>query len=109
MCVRSGCAVRAAIQDEQAARGFEPGWLARDVARASARVSEWEHDRGWNVVGGGMPLNSWLETYRAGESKPNLTMCLLRCIGDEPEWVDRHGRTTVTHSTFLPPTHWRWP
>lgn len=70
----------------------------------------------WRVVGPGTPLHSWLETRRVGidaqgryEGGTNETMCLMRAIGDEAEWVDRDGRTTVTHSTFLAPTHWRWP
>jgi hypothetical protein len=29
--------------------GLEPGWLARDVARASARVAEWEAKRAQNA------------------------------------------------------------
>lgn len=65
--------------------------------------------RPWSLVGSGMPLNCWLETCRGTDAGTNEAMCLLRAIGDELEWVDRDGRTTVTHSTFLPPTHWRWP
>lgn len=40
-------------------------------------------------------------TCREGETGINLTRYLLG-----GEWADQEGRTTVTHSTFLPPTHW---
>lgn len=74
----------------------------------------------WNPVGAGTPLGAWLETKRAGESGTNVCMGRIPCIGDDVEWCEREyrseitdqliaGRTTVTHSTFLPPTHWRWP
>ena len=48
---------------------------------------------------------TWLLTCRAGERGVNL--CFARCIdGGDVEWVDKEGRTTVTHSTFARPTHW---
>ncbi len=47
------------------------------------------------------PLGVFLRTRREGESGENVSMLVH---GDE--WVDREGRTTVTHSTFAAPTHW---
>jgi hypothetical protein len=66
-------------------------------------------DGGWNIVGPGTPYNMKLETYRAGEKTTGLSACRILSIGDEPEWIDcASGVTTVTHSTYAPPTHWRW-
>jgi hypothetical protein len=66
--------------------------------------------REWQEVGPGTPLHAWLETKREGERGVNLCTCRILCIGDEPEWIEKtSGRTTVTHSTFAAPTHWRWP
>lgn len=55
------------------------------------------------------PFGVWLRTKRQGENGENV--CAKRRgpnPGDEPEWIEQppHGRTTITHSTFLPPTHW---
>lgn len=85
------------------ARDPEP----RDLTDAMfAEVDE----RSWNMVGPGLPLNCWLETTRAGEGGSNICMAILRTLGDEIEWAEAiGGRTTVTHSTFAAPTHWRWP
>ncbi|CAB4122939.1 Domain of unknown function DUF551 [uncultured Caudovirales phage] len=48
---------------------------------------------------------TWLLTCRVGERGVNL--CFARCIdGNDIEWVDAEGRTTVTHNSFAPPTHW---
>lgn len=77
-------------------------------------------EREWNEVGEGTPLHAWLETKRDGESGTNVCFARILCIGDDVEWIEKEresevtgapvpGRTTVTHSTFLPPTHWRWP
>lgn len=74
----------------------------------------------WNPIGPGTPLGAWLETKRVGEDGTNVCMGRILCIGDDVEWCEKAhrssasdnligGRTTVTHSTFLPPTHWRWP
>jgi hypothetical protein len=63
----------------------------------------------WQPVGNGTPLAVWIETKRQGEARVNVCCCRMMHIGDEPEWIERgSGRTTVTHGTFLPPTHWRW-
>jgi hypothetical protein len=63
---------------------------------------------GWHEVGPGTPVGCWLETKREGEAGTNECFCRIMAIGDEPEWIDRDGATTVTHSTFAPPTHWRF-
>lgn len=74
----------------------------------------------WQPVGPGTPCGVYLETKREGESGTNVCFCRILCLGDEPEWIERgrvsqitdapmSGRTTITHSTFLAPTHWRWP
>lgn len=65
----------------------------------------------WKAVGAGLPLNCWLETTRDGEGGRNLCKALIRTLGDPIEWIEfgPNGRTTVTHSTFAAPTHWRWP
>jgi len=51
------------------------------------------------------PSGTWLRTKREGEPYYNISM-YRECIGEEWEWIDLGGRTTVTHRTFLPPTHW---
>lgn len=63
----------------------------------------------WNEVGPGTPLNAWLETKLEGESGTSLSLCRILCIGDDPEWIAEDGRTTVTHHSYAPPSHWRWP
>lgn len=84
-----------------------PDALADISARADA------HE--WNPVGDGTPLGAWLETKvqtgpNSWEGGTNTCMCRVMSIGDKPEWIEKKGgRTTVTHSTFLAPTHWRWP
>lgn len=61
----------------------------------------------WIPVGPETPTGVWLQTRREGEKGTNI--CSLRRGDGFDEWVEmgRYGRTTVTHSTFLPPTHWR--
>ncbi len=49
------------------------------------------------------PPPGWLLTYRKGESRASMA-----CYLGDGEWGDAEGRTTVTHSTFLPPTHWAY-
>lgn len=53
------------------------------------------------------PSDEWLATKREDEVGGNR--CFKRVWPDgEVEWVDQEGRTTVTHQSFAPPTHWRW-
>lgn len=54
------------------------------------------------------PLLMWLATQREGEDGENV--CFLRDVPGHTdlEWVDREGRTTITHHSFAPPTHWRF-
>lgn len=54
------------------------------------------------------PIGPWLRTKREGEDGENECYVRLETLDSEPEWIDRQGRTTVTHHSFLPPTHWRW-
>jgi hypothetical protein len=64
----------------------------------------------WNTVGPGTPVGVWLETRREGERGSTVSFCRILAIGDEPEWVDTEGYTTLLNpGSFLPPTHWRWP
>lgn len=51
------------------------------------------------------PLNVWLETLRFGENGTNV--CRLYVDDDLGGWVDREGRTTITHHSFAAPTYWR--
>lgn len=46
------------------------------------------------------PEGVWLPTWREGEKRTSVAM---KVTGDE--WCAPDGRTTVTHSTYLPPTH----
>lgn len=65
------------------------------------------------------PLGIYLHTYRTGERKSTIAM-LVHTGGpvpsepgaqrarqrDPPEWVTMDGRTTTTHHSFKPPTHY---
>jgi len=62
----------------------------------------------WREVGDGTPLHVWLETKREGEDGSSECFARIIEVGGQVEWIDRQGYTTVTHSTFLPPTHWRF-
>lgn len=60
----------------------------------------------WRLVGPDTPEGEWLLTWLAGEDRPTLSM-LRRCPnGGADEWIAEDGRTTVTHRTYPPPTHW---
>lgn len=55
---------------------------------------------GWQPIENS-PAGFYLLTCREGEKRPNI------CIRSEDwTWFDREGRSTVTHSAFLPPTHY---
>ena len=61
------------------------------------------------VLSSNVPANMWLATKREGEDGENVCMALFENVGDQIEWVERgSGRTTVTHHSFAPPTHWRY-
>lgn len=47
------------------------------------------------------PVGGWYLTYREGEDGCNIVQRI-----QPDEWADCDGATTVTHSTFLPPTHY---
>lgn len=52
------------------------------------------------------PENVWLNTKREGEDGDNICFCRTWPDG-EKEWIECGGRTTITHGSFAPPTHWR--
>lgn len=64
-------------------------------------------DGGWQPVSCA-PVGVWLRTKREGEDGENVCMVRVLTLADEPEWITREGVTTVTHHSFLPPTHWAW-
>ncbi len=47
------------------------------------------------------PAELWLVTCREGERYASIAS-----TPDGEEWCATDGRTTVTHHTYLPPTHW---
>lgn len=54
------------------------------------------------------PPRKWVETKREGEDGGNLCGWVpADRYGDEREWISYDGRTTVTHHSFAPPTHFR--
>lgn len=80
--------------------------------RARAEKAEAERDalQAWQPIETA-PENTWLRTKRVGEAGENVSKKVVHvhpehCPEPEIEWVDREGRTTVTHHSFLPPTHW---
>ena len=84
----------------------ETGWHSVEgdtelIRRAAAalRAQEWQPIET-------APDGQWIVTARMGENGFNLTKKIYDA-DDDPEWVNMRGQTTVTHSTFLPPTHWR--
>lgn len=86
---------------ELEAPGIRAALTAAEKVRAAASPTD-----GW-MPAACAPIWQWLRTKREGEDGENV--CALRIWPDgEREWVERDGgRTTVTHSTFLPPTHWQ--
>lgn len=54
------------------------------------------------------PEGKWLLTKRDGEDGDNVCCYWQREPDEPPEWIEMGtGRTTVTHHSFLPPTHWK--
>lgn len=51
------------------------------------------------------PTDRWVRTHREGEMGYNVCRLRVWPEGDR-EWIDRSGRTTVTHGSFAAPTHW---
>lgn len=85
--------------------------------RTLQELSDWtlreNNARPWETVDT-CPENVYVETKREGEE--GTMVCCLRILRptqggdweDECEWMEKYeGITTVTHSTFAPPTHWR--
>lgn len=53
------------------------------------------------------PANVWVLTKREGEDGWNVC-CQVRHDEDTVEWIEKgSGRTTVTHHSFVGPTHWK--
>lgn len=71
---------------------LEQCFAARDALRAAG---------GWRPIECA-PSEKWLLTHRADEKTWNV--CWLSA--DRTEWSDQMGRTTITHHSFAPPTHW---
>lgn len=100
---------------------WSPSYIAMAVVQDALHALQWAQEEevaprqplgtGWKLVAdGGVPCGATLETYRAGERGTNLSCVIIRHLGEEPEWIDvLTGVTTVTHLTYLAPTHWRWP
>lgn len=64
----------------------------------------------WELCGANCPQGQWLWTWREGEDKPSIAMLRIWPGPDgEAEWIAPDGRTTITHHTYLPPTHWAAP
>lgn len=71
--------------------------------------AEAERDQDWHLVSDlGVPFGIWLRTKMDGEEGTNVCFARVVCSGEEIEWIDREGRTTVTHHSFGAPTHWQW-
>lgn len=56
------------------------------------------------------PEGEWLRTKLEGEASEGIAfwrrMNMEYAAGDEVEWVDMSGYTTVTHGTYAAPSHW---
>lgn len=73
--------------------------LRECAARLRGRAEEWQPISN-------APEGVWLRTKRDGENGENVTRYRI-WPGGEWEWMDRDGRTTVTHHSFAAPTHWQ--
>ena len=54
------------------------------------------------------PSDEWIKTKREGERGENICFRRSGRLNGNDEWIDKQGRTTITHTTFAPPTHWRF-
>lgn len=88
---------------------FLLGWLAVSIVaapfigkrlRRARKAQEQEFHWPWVPVSLVTP-GIWLVTCREGEDGINLCM-----MSEDGEWHDSAGRSTVTHHSFAPPTHW---
>lgn len=71
--------------------------LAAEEMRERAEEAEWRP--------ASEAPNGWHRTYRLGEDGATWSHCWTDKFGDR-EWSDPQGRTTVTHGTYAPPTHY---
>lgn len=57
------------------------------------------------------PENTWLRTKLESEAGEGISfwrrMDMSYAPGDDIEWVDMGGYTTVTHTTYAAPSHWQ--
>lgn len=98
-------------------RGIPPARNANGLISAPADpIRNIPH---WNKVGPGVPLGPWLETMHQDEygaavaelPEHGINLCHARILvaGDEIEWIDSHGYSTLVNpGSFKAPTHWRW-
>lgn len=63
-------------------------------------------DEDWRPIDSSTPVDRWIATKKEGEKGSNVCKVWPR-PGGEVEWCDVEGRTTVTHHSFVAPTHWR--
>lgn len=61
----------------------------------------------WRTIKSAPPF-IWLRTRRLGEAGESLALLNLWNDGADNirEWCAPDGRTTITHGTYAPPTHW---
>lgn len=71
-----------------------------DAAAQAATPSE----DGWRPASEA-PDGMWVPTWREGEKHTSIASKRAWLDGDD-EWCAPNGKTTVTHSTYLPPTHY---
>jgi len=81
------------------ARELERRGRKGDAEITYSAASEIARLRAWRPASEA-PLGRWLLTWREGEDDWSRAMRV-----DEGEWTAPDGRTTATHSTYLPPTH----
>lgn len=101
-----------ALKDHVANMMIDDAARWRRVLQELSDLSLREHNtRPWETVDT-CPENTYVETRREGEE--GTMVCAYRivrqpdCVPDDMEWVEKYeGITTVTHHSFLPPTHWR--
>lgn len=74
------------------------------VVKGEAEPARVHHIPQWEPIATA-PERKWVRTKLMGEKGSNI--CFYRiCPDGEWEWIDRDGRTTITHSTFAAPSHW---
>lgn len=78
------------------------------VAQASEEdIADWLERQGWSPVSGGPPEGEWLRTKLVGEDGESVSFCRRMHPNDDLEWISPDGYTTVTHSTYAAPSHFK--